>query len=69
MSITEWIFGIISGLLVVASAGLFRMALSNEHRVTVLETQMSHIDEGLDRILEKLERSPSRTPRGSSRES
>jgi hypothetical protein len=56
VSITEWVFGIISGLSVIAIAALFRMAIENEHRITVLETQYEHIDEGLDRIIEKLDR-------------
>ena len=54
MSIVEWVLGVISGSLVLAIGALFRMALENEHRVSVLETQHAHIGEQLDRIEEKI---------------
>lgn len=74
MSITEWIFGIISGLSVLAIAGLIRDGVSKEHRLTAVESDQDHIrelvEEKLERLSEKIERLPlGRGSRGTSRES
>lgn len=55
MNTFEWIFGIISGLLLTGISALFAKTISNEHRISVLETQTLHLDEQLDRILVKLD--------------
>lgn len=55
MNTVEWIFGIISGLLATGIGALLAKTISNEHRISVLETQTLHLDEQLDRILAKLD--------------
>lgn len=60
--VAKWILGIISGLVVLAIAGLLRDAISKERRLTALESDRDHIrelvEEKLERLTEKIERLP-----------
>ena len=74
VSISEWIFGILSGLSVIAIAGLIRNAVSLEHRLTAVESDQEHmrelVEEKLERLSEKIGQLPrGRGSRGLSRES
>lgn len=55
MNIVEWILSILSGVLVLAAGGGFRWLLENERRLSILESDRTHLREILGQRMDVLE--------------